>query len=183
MLLDESGLLMAPLLRRSWAPRGSPPESRQKASRRAKVSVAAGLWLTPERDRVGLAYQTLVDGYFTNESVADFLREAVGALPGPVVVVWDGGTMHQGDPIEELVEESGGRLELERLPANAPELMPVEFLWRCLKHGRLCNFTPADVSELHDAALRELRDIAQDQPLLRSFFHFSALPFPRTLLP
>src|SRR5262249_15473244 len=32
MLLDESGLLMAPLLRRSWALRGCPPESKEKAN-------------------------------------------------------------------------------------------------------------------------------------------------------
>jgi hypothetical protein len=182
MLLDESGLLMAPLLRRSWAPRGCPPVSRHRANHREKVSVAAGLWLTPSRDRVGLVYQTLVNGYFSNESIAEFLGAVAARLPGPVVLIWDGCTMHQGDPIEELVDDSAGRLDLERLPANAPELMPVEFLWRCLKYGRLCNFTPTDTSDLHEAVLRELRVIAQDQLLLRSFFYFSALPFPRTLL-
>src|SRR5439155_14518141 len=73
LLLDESGLLMAPLLRRSWAPRGHPPESKYKAGRREKVSVAAALWLPPWRDRLHLAYQTLVNGYFTTGEVAEFL--------------------------------------------------------------------------------------------------------------
>jgi hypothetical protein len=40
LFLDESGLLMAPLLRRSWALRGHPPESPYKKGRREKVSVA-----------------------------------------------------------------------------------------------------------------------------------------------
>src|SRR5206468_8114949 len=36
---DESGLLMAPLLRRSWSPRGEPPKIKEKAGHREKVSV------------------------------------------------------------------------------------------------------------------------------------------------
>jgi transposase len=77
LLMDESGLLMAPLLRRSWALRGHPPESRYKAGHREKVSVAAALWLPPLRDRLHLASQTLVNGYFTNVEVAEFLGSSV----------------------------------------------------------------------------------------------------------
>src|SRR5437588_626476 len=65
--IDESGLLMGPLVRRSWAPRGDPPTLLQKGRHREKVSVAAALWLPPARDRVGLFTRTLVDGYFDNE--------------------------------------------------------------------------------------------------------------------
>src|SRR6266536_3407624 len=72
MLLDESGLLMAPLLRRSWAPRGHPSESKEKTGHREKVSVAGALWLPPRRDRLNLAYQTLIEGFFDNEMVAEF---------------------------------------------------------------------------------------------------------------
>ena len=182
MLVDESGLLMAPLLRRSWAPRGRPPESRHKAGHREKVSVAAALYLPPGRDRVSLAYQTLVNGYFTNEEVAEFLQGAVQGLDGPVVVVWDRGGMHKGGPINELVAAAGGRLELEPLPAYASELMPVEFLWRWLKYGRLCNFPPRDADDLNEAVLRELEARREDQELLQSFFHLSKLPLPRALL-
>jgi len=182
LLMDESGLLMAPLLRRSWALRGHPPESRYKAGHREKVSVAAALWLPPLRDRLHLAYQTLVNGYFSNAEVAEFLSGAVQGLPGPVIAIWDGGTMHKGDSIRELVEESQGRLEIEPLPAHAPELMPVEFLWRWLKYGRLCNFAPRDAHHLNQAVVRELDAIWDNQVLLSSFFHDSDLPLPRALL-
>jgi putative transposase len=180
--MDESGLLMAPLLRRSWAPRGRPAEQRQKAGHRQKVSVAAALWLTPLRDRLALAYQTLPNGYFANVEVAEFLQGAVEGLPGPVIAVWDGGTMHKGGPIRELVEQSRGRLDIEPLPAHAPELMPVEPLWRCLKYGRLCNFAPRDAAHLNEAIVRELEAIGGDQELLANFFHLSDLPLPRALL-
>ncbi len=173
---------MAPLLRRSWALRGWPPPLEQKVGHREKVSVAAALWLTPLRDRLHLAFQTLVNGYFTNVEVAEFLSGAVQGLPEPVIVVWDRGNMHRGDPIRELVEQSRGRLDIEPLPPNSPELMPVEQLWKCLKYGRLCNFAPRDAAHLNKRAIRELEAIGEDQGLLHSFYHLSSLPLPRTLL-
>src|SRR5262245_22213812 len=111
---------MAPLLRRSWALKGQPPESKHKAGHREKVSVAAALWLTPRRHRLRLAYQTLVNGYFNNEAVADFLQGAVQGLPWPLIVVWDRGTMHRGDPISDLVAQAQGCLDLEPVPAHSP---------------------------------------------------------------
>lgn len=181
LVMDESGLLMAPSLRRSWAPRGHPPRLKYKAGHREKVSIAAALWLPPSRDRLNLAYQTLVNGYFSNVEVAEFLGGAVRGLPDPVVVIWDGGTMHKGDPIRSLVEESKGRLDIEPLPPHAPELMPVEFLWRWLKYGRLCNFAAQDAHQLNQAVVRELGASCDNQVLLSSFFHQSDLPRPLTL--
>jgi transposase len=180
--MDESGLLMEPLVRRSWSPRGQPPEIRPKRGHRRKVSVAGALWLSPRRDRLGLFVQTIADGYFDNEAVAGFLDDLLRHLRKPAIIVWDGGTMHRGDPIEELVERNAGRVALERLPAHAPELMPMEQGWSWLKYDRLCNFAPADVGELNARVLGELRDARDNQVLLRSFFHRSALPLPRALL-
>ena len=72
-LLDESGVMMAPLVRRGWAPRGHPPVLDQCGSHQ-KVSVAAALWLSPLRDRLGLDFHTLVNDYFENWSVTAFLE-------------------------------------------------------------------------------------------------------------
>ena len=173
---------MAPLLRRSWAPRGQPPESKHKAGHREKVSAAAALWLPPRRDRLRLAYQTLVNGYFTNLEVADFMSAAVEGLPEPIIALWDGGAMHKGGPIHELVDQSGGRLDIEPLPAHAPMLMPVEQVWKWLKYGRLCNFTPRDAVHLNEAVIRELEAVQENQELLENLFHLSDLPLPRALL-
>jgi putative transposase len=182
LLLDESGLLMAPLLRRSWALRGHPPEEKEKAGHREKVSVVAAIWLPPLRDRLGLAFHTLVNGYFDNEAVAAFLDGAVQGFDRPVVVVWDRGTMHKGGPINDLVERTEGRLILERLPPYAPRLNPVEQVWTWLKYSRLNNFAAQDARQLNDAVVRELDAIRYDQQRLRNFFHASLLPLPRTLL-
>src|SRR5207253_1479545 len=95
-LIDESGLLMAPLVRRTWAPRGQTPELAQKSGHREKVSVAAALWLSPHRDRIGMFFGTLVNSYFDNWTSTAFLEALVKELSGRVVVVWDGGSMHKG---------------------------------------------------------------------------------------
>jgi hypothetical protein len=173
---------MAPLVRRSWALKGHPPAMRQKSGHREKVSVAGALWLTPGRDRLGLAFQTLVNGYFNNEAVADFVGLALQGWEEPVIVIWDRGSMHQGDPLRDLVEQAAERLDIEPLPPQASELMPMEQVWTWLKYSRLCNFAPEDAHELDQAVTRELEGIQDDQGRLRNFFHASALPLPRTLL-
>jgi hypothetical protein len=43
VFLDETGLLMAPLVRCSWSVRGQPARMKQKVSYREKVSVAGAL--------------------------------------------------------------------------------------------------------------------------------------------
>ena len=182
MLLDESGLLMAPLVRRSWAPKGHPPALKQRSGHREKVSVAGALWLTPRRDRLGLAFQTLVNGYFTNVEVADFVGMALQGWEEPVIVIWDRGSMHKGDALREVVEQSAGRLDIEPLPAHASQLMPLEQVWTWLKYSRLCNFAPENARELNQAVIRELESIQDDQQCLRNFFHASDLPLPRALL-
>jgi len=182
LLLDESGLLMAPLRRRSWALRGHPPQIKEKARHREKVSVAAAIWLTPLRDRLNFAFQTLIDDYFSNAAVAEFLSGALQWLTEPLVVIWDSGTMHKGDPIKELIAQSKRRLALETLPAHAPMLNPVEQVWTWLKYDRLCNFAAQDAHDLNEAIIRELDPIRDDQHRLRNFFHASRLPLPRALL-
>ncbi len=182
VLLDESGLLMAPLRRRSWALRGQPPQLKQKARHREKVSVIGALWLTPLRDRLTLAFQILENAYFSNAEVADFLSGALQWLVEPLVVVWDSGSMHKGGPIRELLAQFKGRLTLEPLPPHAPMLNPVEQVWTWLKYDRLSNFAPQNAHDLNEAVVRELDPIREDQQRLRSFFHASDLPLPRTLL-
>jgi putative transposase len=181
-LIDESGLLMAPLVRRTWAPRGHPPDLAQKVGRREKVSVAAALWLSPRRDRLGLFSRTLVKGYFDNWYSAAFLEALLKELAGRVVVVWDGGSVHKGDPIAQLQDVMADRLSLEKFPPHTPELDPVEPVWSWLKYGRLCNFAPRDAIHLNERVVAELTAIRDDQELLRGFFHASELPLPRTLL-
>ncbi len=182
VLIDESGLLMAPLVRRTWAPRGRTPELVQTSGTREKVSVLAALCLSPRRDRLDLYFQTLVNGYCDNWYVATFLDAMLQSLAGRFVIIWDGGSMHKGDPISRLQDTRADRLCVERFPPYSPQLCPIEPLWSWLKYSRLCNFAPEGAVQLDGRVVAELAAIRGDQELLRSVWHASDLPLPRALL-
>jgi transposase len=174
---------MAPLVRRTWAPRGHRPVLRQKGRHREKVSVAAALSWSPARPgRLRLVFRTLANAYFNSERSAAFLELLVREVPGRLTVLWDGGTIHKGDPIRAAVERFRPRLALERLPPYAPMLNPVEPVWSWLKYSRLCNLAPTDAHDLRRRVVRELTAVSQDQAFLTSMWHASDLPLPRALL-
>lgn len=175
---------MAPLLRRTWAPRGQRPTISQRGQHRQKVSLAAAVWLSPRRETIGLLFETLENAYFDNFRSAAFLKRLLEHLGAQqrVIVIWDGGNMHKGDPIRALLAEEADRLSLERLPPYAPMLNPIEPIWSWLKYGRLCNFAARDAPHLNEIVTAELRAIEHDQERLRNFFRASDLPLPRALL-
>lgn len=182
-LIDESGLFMAPLLKRSWAPRGHPPTLKIKGRGNSeKVSVAAAICLTPRRDKLGLFFKTLINDYFDSFFMAAFLEAMLRAFKRPIVTVWDGGRNHTGGPIRELLKAFPEKLILEKLPPYAPVINPVEFTWGWLKFGKLSNFSPKDVWDLDRRVVHELASISSDQAMLRGLFHRSDLPLPRALV-
>ncbi len=53
---DESGFLLAPLVVKTWAPRGCTPLHHHRQGRRDKISVISGISLSPQRRHRGLYY-------------------------------------------------------------------------------------------------------------------------------
>lgn len=160
---------MAPLVRRSQAPRGRTPILNQKASRREKVSVIAALSLAPHRNRLGMYFKTRPKGYFDSVAVAGFLRELLRHLRGKVVVIWDNGNMHKGEPIRAVLR-AFPRLTLEHLPPYAPDLNPVEWLWSYLKYGEMANFAPRDAAHLDGVVTGHLKAIRRKPGRMKGFY-------------
>lgn len=152
---------------------------RQRASHRDRVSAIAALTLSPVRRRVGLLFRTYPKGYVNSQAAADFLRELLRQIRGRLIVVWDRGTMHRGEPIRRLLGRTR-RLTLEFLPPYAPDLNPVEFLWNHLKYHHLANFAPRDIPELDQRATEHLQAIQHDQTRLQRFFAASQLTWDET---
>src|ERR1019366_4081350 len=181
VFLDESGLLLMPLLRRSQAPKGYPPIVKVRMQHRQHVSVAAALWGSADWQEVGMFSRALLNGYFNNQRIAIFLHQLLRRVPGKVILVWNGGSMHKGEPIRWVQQMYRGRLLLRPLPAYAPEFTPVEQIRQLLKDSRLAHVAPADANELFRAVHSELDPVRFDTHRLWCFFHQSALPLPRTL--
>ena len=82
-------------------------------------------------------YFRLFPGAIRGPQVIEFLTHLLAHLPGRLLVIWDGPPAHRSRLVQHWVAGQQGRLELERLPAYAPELNPVEYLWGYWKQHEL----------------------------------------------
>src|SRR5262249_56141343 len=86
VFIDESGLLLAPVVRRSWAPRGQTPILYQRGRAREKVSMIAALTLSPRRRRVGLYFSLGANANVTTAWLIPFLPPPTPPLPRPLIL-------------------------------------------------------------------------------------------------
>lgn len=135
-----------------------------------KLSVIAGLTLRR-------FYFRIYEGSINGERAAEFLRALRRHLRGRLLVIWDGAAIHRSKPVKAVLTESRGRLWLERLPAYAPELNPVEYLWAHLKEHEIANLLVAHGWELSLHATRALRRMRRRPRIIRACWVQSELCF------
>lgn len=174
VFLDESGRLLAPLVRRSWAPRGCTPVLVQTLRYREKVSCIAALSLSPQRRRAGLYFSLRPNANLTTVWLRAFLCDLLRHLRNPVVLVWDRLPVHRAHALQEFFLRRR-RLHPVLLPPYAPELNPVETLWAYLKQNPLANLAAPDALSLAKIAHRHARRVQSTHPLLHSFFRSTPL--------
>jgi len=90
-------------------------------------------------------------------ALREFLSHLRRHIPGKLLIVWDGLPGHRSRAVWEFVQQQRGRLRLEFLPAYAPELNPVEYLWSHWKQHELPNFCPTAFGQLSHHARQALR--------------------------
>lgn len=174
VFIDESGLLMAPLVRRSWSPCGQTPLLHQRTRSHQKVSVIAALCVPPTRDDVHLYFRLHPNANINADAVTDFLAVLLHQLPGPIVLVWDRLQAHRGKVAQRFFAQHG-RLYPHLLPPYAPELNPVENVWSHLKMNPLANFAPLDLDTLVHTTRHHGRSLQRKRHLLRSLMAHSPL--------
>ena len=122
--------MMIASVRRTWAPLGQTPIVRHH-DRRDRISVIGGLSVSPKRRRLGV-YFRMHPKNISQEEVYDLLGYLMRHLRGHVIVVWDGASIHDPKSLSELLRKYP-RLHLQRLPAYAPQLNPIEAAWHATK--------------------------------------------------
>ena len=81
--------------------------------------------------------------------VVRFLKHLLHHIPGRLLVVWDGATIHRSRDIKAfLANGAAKRLHLELFPGYAPELNPDEGIWNYLKRVELKNVACQDMAHL-----------------------------------
>lgn len=76
---------------------------------------------------------------------------------------------------KRLLRRFPKQVEIEWLPAYAPELNPVEQVWNRTKYTDLANYIPDDIHSLGRAVAGSIRHTRSQAPLLRSFFRYCKL--------
>jgi transposase len=140
-----------------------------------RISALAALTVSPKRQHLGL-YLRFQPRNFQALDVAAFLRALLRHLRGPIILLWDRGSIHRG-PTIEAVCQAHPRLHLEEFPAYAPELNPTEQVWNDFK-GRTANSLLRDTRDLRHRLAANTRRVRHSQAKLRAFIRSSKLPLP-----
>jgi transposase len=108
------------------------------------------------------------DRAYHGEDVVAFLKHVLRHIPGKLLIMWDGASIHHGYAIKAfLAAGAAHRIHLERLPGYAPDLNPDEGIWSYLKYRELKNVVCQNTTdlryELHLAVarLRHKRNVIQ----------------------
>lgn len=169
VFLDESGYLLTPTVRRTWAPRGSKPIL-DCWDRRDRLSAISALTVSPRSRRLNLYFDLLPDNANVHGAdVVEFLRRLRQQLGGGFTVLWDGSRVHEKSGCVQEFLAAHPEIVAATLPAYAPELNPDELVWGWSKYGRLSNLAAANTDRLRDQVIDELSHLRKRPDLLRSF--------------
>ncbi|MHB0878931.1 MAG: IS630 family transposase [Anaerolineae bacterium] len=115
--VDEAHLRADADLRGKWVLRGQPalvdstsPRLGEKATYYSAVCLETG-----EVEKME------PEGNCTAQTSAAFLRALRADHPQPLIVIWDNGPAHRGEPIRELLATPDLKLRLVSLPAYSPD--------------------------------------------------------------
>jgi len=172
VLMDESGFMLQPVSRKTWALRGRRPVHKSW-DRHERLSALGALTLSPRRERLGF-YFWFRRNNICGEDVEAFVTDLRRQLGRDIILVWDRLSAHRA-AATALKRKLGGKVQFEWLPAYAPELNPVEQVWSNTKYGELANFIPDDLEHLRQAVSQSLNAKRTQQHLLRSFFKHAEL--------
>ena len=115
-------------------------------------------------------YFRLFPGSIRSPQVVEFLKHLLRHISGKVLVIWDGLRSHRSRMVSEFVSSTNDRLTIEFLPAYAPELNPVEYLWGYWKQHELPNFCPKNFFELSHHARKALCRMRRRPTLVAAFW-------------
>jgi transposase len=178
--LDESGFSEKPSVRRTWSPKGQTPVLRAPVNWQ-QLSAIGALALSPDRSQVQ-TFLSLHPGPIRAPQVIGFLRSLRRHLRGPILLVWDRLGAHRARATRDWRASQRHWLQVEWLPAYAPQLNPVENLWAYLKAGDSANFCALDLADLALHIGRRVRRVRTQDHLPWSFLRHSGLyPFITSL--
>jgi hypothetical protein len=115
-------------------------------------------------------------GNYDTDTLIEVLGELRCFLGGEkATLLWDGLPAHRSRAMRAWLNRQRSWLVVERLPAYAPELNPVEGLWSCLKAVELANLTSPTLAEVIGQAHGGVERVRQTPHLAYSFLRRTGL--------
>lgn len=167
---------MAPIVRRSWAPRGITPILKQKTRSRKKISAMGALATTPGFLKVRFMFRLLTNKNFGAKECLAFLHQLLANIIGKIILVWDRLLAHRSVIIKKFVSRTS-RLTIELLPPYAPDLNPVESIWSHLKMGKMGNYCPKNIEELQSRTKKSFCCVRSEKWALKNLLKHVPLNF------
>lgn len=85
-----------------------------------------------------------------------------------LLLIWDGLPAHRAKVVTGYIQSQRKWLRVERYPAYAPELSPVEFIWAPMKNKDLAQVPPRGLAQLIRLVKKSFRRIKRDKTLLKN---------------
>lgn len=167
VFVDESGLSQKPARKSTWAPETQTPVLEFNFGWK-KLSVIGGLTLRS-------IYFQLHESSIKSAEACGFIDHLRRHIGKPLLIVWDGLRAHWSKEVKAHLETFKGSVRLEQLPAYAPELNPIEYLWGYIKGNDLANVCAKDLVELNAAARKAIIRTRKIKSHLRAFWLQSEL--------
>lgn len=163
VFVDESAFYLLPSKVRTYAPEGLTPVLRRRQTR-DHLSVMG--CVTIDGRFYTLARQVSLNGMHTIEFLSHLRHYGDRWL-----VIWDRSPIHRRAELIDYVNHLPDRsVRVEFLPPYAPDLNPVEWVWRHLKHVELANVICLDLEEIHQEFHLAASRLRQKRYLFPSFF-------------
>ena len=140
-----------------------------------KVSMAAALCYGVRGGGAQLAFH-LTAGNYDTDTLIEVLGELHRFLGGEkATLLWDGLPAHRSAAMRAWLATQRSWLVVERLPAYAPDLNPVEGLWSNLKAIELANLTGPTLAEVITQAHMGIDRVRRRPHLAYSFLRHTGL--------
>jgi transposase len=139
------------------------------------MSMAAVLAYAPDGSEAEVMFSAR-PGAYNDTSLITFIRQLRRQLNGDkVTLIWDGLPSHRSRRMQAFLDTQRSWLVVERIPAYAPDLNPVEALWSNLKGTELANLCVDTISETEYHARRGVRRIRKEKDLAFAFLRHTGL--------
>ena len=174
VFFDESAVSLIPPVRRTWSPRGHTPILRHRFGWK-KASMAAALGYLADATAARLCFHLQQPSYNTDGLITVLEQLASFYTGHRVVLIWDGLSAHWSTKMRAFLDSQRDWLTVERLPAYAPELNPVEYLWANLKDLELANLPTTTLAEVADATEQGIQRVCKRDSLVVGFLAHTGL--------